>query len=205
MKKLFLVGLLFGSLNFAQATTITISSTDLHGENAYDYLVSITPGQSIISASLAFNLTLTASGHNTFTYDLINAAFGTANTLKALSADGDTSGDYFTTSGARSALGYSSSALTALGSHSFPTVGSIWTQTYDFGTAGTLAALNTAASDGMFDFGFDPDCTYTGSITFTYTTATTNKLSVPDSATTFGLLGFSLLCLATLRRKFCIN
>ncbi len=200
MKKILLAGLLVGSLSYAQATSITLSSAALHGENAYEYLVSIAPGQTISSASLVFNLTLTAPGYNTFTYDLINAAAGTANTLISLPADADHAGDYFKTL-------YSSPTLTALGIKQFSYVGQNWTTTYDFGLNGTLAALSAAALDGKFDFGFDPDCTYTGTITFNYTTATatTNNVSVPDAATTFGLLGLSLLCLATFRHKLCIN
>jgi len=199
MKKLLLAGVLIGSLNFAQATSITLSTADLHGANAYEYLVSMTSGQTISSASLVFNLTLTASGYNTFSYDLINGNVGTANTLTTIPTEGDHPGDYFQTLG----LG---SALTVLGSHTFPSLNSNWSSTYDFGAAGTLAALNIAAADGRFDFGFDPDCTYSGSIVFNYTTqTTTNHTSVPDSATTCGMLGVSLLGLFAIRRKLCVN
>ena len=196
MKKIFLAGLLVGSLNFAQATSITLSTTDLHGQNAYEYLVSLAPNQVIDTASLVFNLKLTAAGYNTFAYSIINRKDATT----VITSENDQPGNYFT-----SHSPYSATAV-QLGSKTFPTLGYVWAYTYDFATQGTLSTLNSYAADGYFDFGFDPDCTYSGTITFNYTTQTiTNKVSVPDSVTTFGLLGVSLLGLALIRRKLCVN
>ncbi|MEI6192974.1 MAG: VPDSG-CTERM sorting domain-containing protein [Verrucomicrobiota bacterium] len=196
MKKALLAGLLIGSLNFAQATSITLTSgSTLHGANAYEYLVSLTAGQNITAATLTFNnVKLTASGWNTFSYDLINRQDATT----AISADADTQGDYFT-----SHSPYSSTAV-QLGTKTFR-LGETWNSTYTFSGA-TLSTLNTYAADGFFNFGFDPDCTYSvGSIVFNYTAQTvTNHTSVPDSATTVMLLGASLVSLVALRRKFCI-
>jgi hypothetical protein len=195
MKKIFLVSLLFGSLSFAQATSITLTTADLHGQNAYEYLVSLAPDQTIDTASLVFNLKLTATGYNTFSYDIINRNDASA----IISSENDQPGDYFT-----SHSPYSTTAV-QLGTKTFPYLNYVWSYTYDFLAQGTLNTLNSYAADGSFDFGFDPDCTYSGSVTFNYTTITNRITTVPDSVPTFGLLGISMLGLAALRRKFCVN
>jgi VPDSG-CTERM motif len=207
MKKLFLAGALFGVLNFAQATSITFANnTTEHGQDAYLYLINLTGGAlgsgvSIDSASLTFNnVTITAGGYNTFSYDIINRNDATAD----ITTEGDVAGDYFTSGS------YSHAANAVhLGTHTFTAVPQTWTtgNVFTF-TGANLTFLNIAAADGMFDFGFDPDCTYSiGSVTFTYTTASTstNITTVPDSAMTAALLGLSFLGLLAFRRKLCIN
>jgi hypothetical protein len=195
MRKIFLFSILLGSLNFAQATSITLTTADLHGQNAYEYLVSLAPDQTITSASLVFDLKLTASGYNTFSYDLING--NDANTV--ISSENDQPGDYFT-----SHSPFSATAL-QLGSKTFPYLNYVWNYTYDFLAQGTLDTLNSYAADGSIDFGFDPDCTYSGTITFNYTAVAPRTTTVPDSSPTFGLMGISVLGLMALRRKHCLN
>ena len=191
MKKLFLASLLFSALNFAQAITLT-SNSILTGGNAYEYLVSLTAGQNITSATLTFNnVKLTATGWNTFSYDIINRQDASA----AISADADGQGDYFTSHSPYSTTAYQ------LGSKTF-VLNEVWNFTYTF-TGAALTKLNTYAADGYLDFGFDPDCTYTvGSIAFNYQSTPT---SAPDAVTTFGLLGMNLLGLFAIRRKLCTN
>ena len=68
--------------------------------------------------------------------------------------------------------------------------------TYNF-TQDQIATLQNYVSDGLFGFGFDPDCHYyNGGITFTITTTT----PVPEPATML-LLGSGLIGLAGYGRK----
>ena len=187
MKYLFQVGLLFGSLNFVQATSITLfpPNSTFNGNNAYENLVTLGPNQNIISASLVFDITLTAAGVNTFSYDIINR-----NDATATPVDNDAGTDYFLVTSP-----YSATAV-RLGIKTF-TLGERWQSTYNFATAGTLGTLNNYAGDGHFDFGFDPDCTYRGSIVFNY--------QAPDRSATVVLIGLSFVGLLAFRRQLRVN
>lgn len=196
MKKIFLVGLLLGGLNFAQANSVTLTSNStLHGQDAYEYLVSLTAGQTINSATLTFNsVQLTAAGFNTFAYDIINRSDATTD----ITSENDQPGDFFTSHTPYSATAYN------LGTKTF-TINEIWNYTYTF-TGTALAKLQAYALDGNFDFGIDPDCTYKiGSIVFAYSTTTTNVNSVPDQSATAILLGLTFVGLLAFRRKLCLN
>lgn len=70
---------------------------------------------------------------------------------------------------------------------------------FNLGALGFLDELTTYAADGLFVFGFDPDCHYyNNGISFKITTGGT---SVPDGGVTLILLGGALLGLYGLRRK----
>jgi hypothetical protein len=205
MKKLILIGLGIGVLNLAHANTIgapvtltsPISGSDaLNGNLAYEWGISIplSAGQTIASATLSFNyikLTVSGSG-NDIHASLINRNDLGVNGVTTFT-DNDNTGDYFSTF-----TGY-----TALGTKAFSYVGQTQSWSYVF-TPAELTKLNTYALDGKFDIGIDPDCHYNvGSITFTYTVST--PVSVPDTATTAGLLGMSFLGLLAFRRKLALN
>jgi len=210
MKKIFLVGTLFGALNFAQATTINAPS-GMIGTGAlvgtYAYLWSVPLNQDVTSASITFSgITETLSGNgNDISVDVgsfIGMAVGqsSAPTSGNYSTiyDGDALGDAFkaNTTG-------STPSATYLGTEKFPSlnVSQSWIFSID------AATLNNYINAGNWGFEIDPDCHFnvTG-ITFTYTTATvTNKTSVPDNSTTAALLGLAFLGMMAVRRKLCFN
>lgn len=207
MKKILLVGLLLGSLNFAQATTISapaglIGTGTLDGTYAYLWSVPVT-AQNIVSASITFtSIKETAGGNgNSISVDFGSfVGIGTVPTAGNYSTktDNDALGDAFQAN-------VNSGKAVRLGTELFPSLNVSHTWTYVFSTA-QLLTLNTYIATGNWGFEIDPDCHFNvGGIQFDYTTQTiTNKVSVPDYVTTFGLLGVSFLGLVMLRRKFCI-
>jgi hypothetical protein len=203
MKKLSLIGIIFGIASFVQATNITlVSNSTISGDNAYQYLISISlaPGQTINGASLSFNtVTLTSTdAKDTISADLIKANYA-SQTFN----DNDQAGDYFATK-------YPSTTVLNLGVKNFSApylFKGNWvydTESWsDIFSSSALAIIN--ANGGVFDIGIDPDCLYNvGSIVFTYNT-TTNKITVPDTTMTGGLLGMSFLGLLLFRRKLAFN
>jgi hypothetical protein len=227
MKKLILIGLGIGVLNLAQATSYTYATYTVNapsslgtlvGTYAYEWGVSITPlsaGQTITSAKLSFNgvvLTATGNGDNIYA-SLLNLSDSGVTQY----TDNDVPGDFFSSStftGTSSSSSYyqthshhslPSGYYTSLGqSQQFSLNASPANWTIDPFTSGELGALNTDALDGNFDIGIDPDCHYNiQSITFTYTVST--PVSVPDTATTAGLLGMSFLGLLAFRRKLALQ
>ena len=201
MKKLSLIGLVFGIGCVVQATDITlVSNSSINGVNAYQYLISITlaPGQTISSASLNFNnVTLTSTDAK----DVINADLIKANYASQTFNDNDQAGDYFATK-------YPSTTVLNLGVKNFAAPylshGSWVYDTESWSDIFSSTALGIVnANGGVFDFGIDPDCIYNvGSIVFSYTTLTTKiPSSVPDTAMTASLLGMSFVGLVLFRRK----
>jgi hypothetical protein len=206
MKKLSLIGIIFGIASFVQATDISlVSNSSINGVNAYQDLISISlaPGQTISSASLSFNnLTFTSSdAKDTISADLINANYA-SQTFN----DNDQSGDYFVTK-------YPLKTVLNLGVENF--TAPYWSHGHwvydkeswsDVFSSAALAIVN--ANGGVFDIGIDPDCIYNvGSIVFSYTIRTSNvpPVRVPDTAMTVGLLGMSFLGLVLFRRKLAFN
>ena len=199
----------------------------LVGTYAYEWGVSITSlsaGQTITSATLSFNgvvLTATGNGNNIYasllnlndsgvTQYTDNDAYGDYFSSTKFKGTTASNGDYKNLTGSKPPSGY----YTSLGvSQTFylnkPAQDWIDPLTGTFNpltgvTTGELAILNADALDGNFDIGIDPDCHYNiGSITFTYTVAT--PVSVPDTATTAGLLGMSFLGLLAFRRKLALQ
>jgi hypothetical protein len=212
MKKIVLAGLLFGALNFAQATSVSISApSGIVGtaalDGTYAYLWSVPLNQDVTSASITFSgITETLRGNgNDISVDVgsfIGMAVGQSSAPApgnyAKIYDGDALGDAFkaNTTG-------STPTATYLGKESFPSlnVPETWTFNID------AATLNNYINAGNWGFEIDPDCHFTvGAITFTYDTATViTKTSVPDQATTAGLLGLTFLALLAFRRKLCLN
>ena len=209
MKKLVLIGITVGLASLAHATSITILNTtnsgSISGQSSYVYLEQIAKGTDISSASLYFNLTLTASGSlpNVVFSDLINAP--NKNGVFADRSGGfstaETGTDYFQNNSSYSSYAdsLSTSAAFTTGQHLS------WTYNFTGSTAGTsLYDLHQDVfNNGFFDIGIDPNCTYVGSIVLNYTISSgNNQGSVPDQATTAGLLGISMLGLGAFRRKF---
>ena len=208
MRKLILIGITVGIANLALANSVSLpTGSSISGNNAYLYKVTaadlgLTSGESISDVSLNFNsILLTTYGQNTFHADLINAGYS-SHTY----SDSDNSSDYFTTS---SFTGSHPASLDPIGERTDLTHGVSKTWSWDntdiTGYSTFLTDLNyDLANYGAFDIGIDPDCNYNvGSITFTYTVST--PVSVPDTATTAGLLGMSFLGLLVFRRKLALN
>lgn len=208
MKKVFLAGLLLSSINFAQATPVSapagmIGTGALSGTYAYLWSVPVTD-QNVNSASITFtSVKETAGGNgNSITVDFgsfvgIGTVPTSGNYIKK--TDNDAAGDAFQAN-------INSGKAVRLGTELFPSLNVSHTWTYVF-SAAQLLSLNTYIAAGNWGFEIDPDCTFTvGNIQFNYTTQSiTNHISVPDYATTFGLLGVSFLGLIVIRRKLCIN
>jgi len=213
MKKIFLAGILFGALNFAQASTISAPS-GMIGTGAligtYAYLWSVPLNQDVTSASITFSsVTETLSGNgNDISVDVGSFIGMAVDQSKAPTSgnystvtDNDAPGDAF----AANTTGVDPTAIN-LGTQLFPKLNVAETWTYTF-TAAQLVALNSYINAGNWGFEIDPDCHFTvGGITFNYTPATVvTKTSVPDHATTAGLLGLTFVGLMAFRRKLCFN
>lgn len=219
MKKLFLAGLLACSLNYAHATAYnftTTSLTTLDGSYYYNWYIGSgltalqndlnASGSYISSASLTFNnFTFTAAG------SAVSAASGgaykgylwtqllpgkpwTTSYSASAKTDSDVATDGFTTGLLINQDKFVNTFTTPI------------TLTDTFGTQALLDLLTTDIKSGFIDIGIDPDCHYyDSSIVLNITTDTrTNHISVPDSTTTFGLLGISMLGLAMVRRTFSV-
>ncbi len=219
MKKLVLSLIALGIINFAQATTITLvansssavlKSSSITGDKAYEFLfnLGLTPNETISVASINFNgikFTSSEQKPQIFT-DLISAGGNTVGVSVVTPSDGDAAGDYF-----QSSSFSSHDNATQIGDKLFYTTWTFWGRTY----YNTITAPQTWSyaldpsdlNNGIFDIGIDPDCIYNvGSISFSYTTVQTpHPPSVPDTATTAGLLGASLLGLLALRRKLAVQ
>jgi hypothetical protein len=206
MKKIILIGIAIGTLNLAQATSITILSAGsvISGPYSYLYNESVSPltaGSTISGATLSFSdIELTASGPanipNTLFYDLINGDFAT----KTISS-GETKTDFFQNNSPYKGIS------DALGSQTLSLYNTVtWTYTF---TGQALTDLQNDIANGVFDIGLDPNCTYDikGSVCLNYTVTpppTGKNVSAPDATTTAGLLGISFLSLIGLRRKFAV-
>ena len=176
------------------ATTVNVlSSATLNGTYAYtDGIgISLTAGQSITAAEIDWtNVKLTSSGTGKLYTDLINSK---TTGLKSYT-DNDSAGDYLTTM-------FSAGNITSVGTATFLS-GIALTFGYVLNTS-ELAALNSylTSGNGVFNIGFDPDCTYTaGGLSFTYTVG-----SVPDGATTALLMIIGLAGVEMFRRKFAVG
>ena len=218
MKKIIMVGLLLGSLNFAHAISAPsgmIGTSVLDGANAYLWNPGVTAAN-INSARLTFTgiiMTSSPTGQNKIWVDfgsfvgISSVAVGGGTTIGTpptsgtfnFDPDADTAGDAY----AAIPDGSGSGKQTYLGTQLFPTQGGVGqTWFYDF-TAAQLTALNSYISAGAWGFEIDPDCHFTvGGIDFVYTQGTP---SVPDTAATFGLLGLATVGLLAFRRKVCLN
>jgi len=209
MKKTCIIGLLAGVCGLANATTIDapssiVSPNTLSGNNAYEWGINLGSGVQVATAEVYINATLNHSGNSAGTGKLWVDLLNSSNTGIHSPSDSDKTGDYWTTLSAY--RGANSGNLKSLGSLYFAAVNV--TKTLDFVMSATqnssaLADLNAylTANNGVFDIGFDPDCTFTlNAMSFKYTTAP--KVTVPDTATTVLLLGAGLLGLEVLRRKF---
>ena len=183
------------------ATTINVlSSATLNGTYAYTDGVGITltAGQSITTAEIDWtNVKLTSSGTGKLYTDLINS---TTTGLKSYT-DNDSAGDYLTTK-------FSAGNITSVGTASFLS-GTALTFSYLLNTT-ELAALNSylTSGKGVFNIGFDPDCTYTvGGLSFIYTVGGSQPHggSVPDGATTALLMIVGLAGVEMFRRKFAVG
>jgi hypothetical protein len=226
VKKILLIGLGIGMLNLAKANTFTISDPivvissisgigAMNGNNAYEWgiPISLLSGQTINSATLAFNgivLTAGGTGGNNIKASLLNlnntgtitwtdndAPSDYFNSTK-FKGSSSTSGDYKNTFGSKPTSGYYTSLGTSQ-TFSLNSVAADWSVTF---SAAQLNILNADVLDGKFDIGIDPDCHFNvGSIKFTYTISTPLPPSVPDTAAAAGLLGMSFLGLLAFRRK----
>jgi VPDSG-CTERM motif len=209
MKKIFLVALLFGSLSFAHATSVgapggMIGTGALNGTYAYLWSVPVAGPQNVTAASITFTAITETHGGNGNDISVDFGSFvgiGTVPTSGNFTkiTDNDASGDAFQPN-------VTAGKAVHLGTRLFPSLNVSQTWTYIFSGA-QLMALNTYIAAGNWGFEIDPDCTFdVGGIKFDYTSqTTTNHVSVPDSMTTFGLLGISLLGLLAIRRKLCTN
>jgi hypothetical protein len=204
MKKLLLLTTLVGINGLVHATTINAPSSlvgydALSGENAYSWGISIAvpTGQEVTSAEIDFtSVTLQASGNSQGTGVLYTDLLNSKNTGVTTATDNDAPGDYWATQ-------FSGKNITTLGSESFAYVGQTLTWSFVL-NATELTALNNylTGNGGIFNIGIDPDCHFSPSqISFTYAVGG-NHNTVPDVATTAGLLLLGLAGLEVFRRQF---
>lgn len=223
MKRVILVGLLFGSLNLAHAVSApsgmlgTTGNGPLDGTYAFLWNPGVTAAN-ITAASITFTgiaETVGGSGNN-FRYDFgsfvgINTTQVAGGTVGTTFGTPPTAGN-FTSVNDRDAMGDAFQNLinvgktTALGNKTFSAYdishATPYTWTYVFNAA-QLVALNAYISAGAWGFEIDPDCHFrVGGIDFNYTQGTP---SVPDAVGTFGLLGAAIVGLLAFRRKLCLN
>jgi len=197
MKKILIIAATLSICGLTHATTVNVlSSATLNGTYAYtDGIgITLTAGQSITAAEIDWNnVTMTTSGLGELYTDLINS---TTTGLKTYT-DNDSAGDYLATK--------FSGNMTSVGTANF-TKGIPLTFSYILNTT-ELAALNSylTSGKGVFDIGFDPDCTFTvGSLSLIYTVGSQPHVSVPDGATTALLLIVGLAGMEIFRRKFAV-
>jgi hypothetical protein len=190
--------LLLLAAHAAQAiTTYTFNldnMTYLHGGDYYSYGFSwnLPAGEQITDAQLTFNnLKMTTTAGNLMWADLM----GSSTTLGR-----DEFGDFGNYADAWSASGY------LIGSTTFGQVGQTYSSlTYDLANVpGALDLLDTYVGLGRFGIGIDPESNFSdNSIVFTITTAPTpTSPSVPDAGETATMLGFGILGVLVIRRKF---
>jgi hypothetical protein len=210
MKKLFLAGVLFGVLNFVQATTITLvgasssamlNTSQIVGTDAYQFLlpqIVLTAGQTLSDVSVNFSgiELISSDSKDQVSADLmnLNGYYNSSQRATQAFVDNDDSGDYFSTK-------YPHGTVISLGTEATQLDKSL---TWSDPIAG--AAEYSILTGGSFDIGIDPDCYYDiGSITFCYTINNNPSVSTPDQAATVVLLGLSFLGLLAFRRKLCLN
>lgn len=219
MRKFYIAGVLFAVLNFAQATSIDVNApSGLIGKNAlnanYAYLwTAPVAAQDFTSATITFTgVVRTGSGKgNDISVDIGNflgmpvgqSSVPTSGGLGSIK-DKDAMGDAF------NANVVANDAI-HLGTQLFTSKKTPQSWSYTF-TGAQLEALNNYIAAGNWGFEIDADGKFSvGGISFSYTTEITDTkpvgvvATVPDSMTTFGLLGASLLVLIVGRRKLCFN
>jgi hypothetical protein len=208
MKKLFLTGVLFGIVNFAQATPYTFTTTSsiietMSGESYYNWGINsglsslqsdLSSGQQILSATLTYdNIQFTVAGPNLGGAGwLYTQLLGTsASSGITTHTDNDATTDAFGASGIQ------------INKDVFAKTGGPAVNLLETFASGAITLLTTDIKNGFIDIGIDPDCVYkdTGIVLTINTGSTTNHTSVPDAASTAMLLGASLSCIGLLRRK----
>ena len=200
MKKILIIAATLSICGLTHATTVNVlSSATLNGTYAYtDGIdISLTAGQSITAAEIDWNnVTMTTSGLGELYTDLINS---TTTGLKSYT-DNDSAGDYLATK--------FSGNITSLGSESFASVGTTLSWSYVLSTT-QLNALNSylTSGKGVFNIGFDPDCTFpVGGLSFIYTVGSQpHDGKVPDGATTALLMIIGLAGMEMFQRKFAVG
>jgi len=199
MKNYLIIAVALSLCGLTHATTVNVlSSATLNGTYAYtDGIgISLTASQSITAAEIDWNnVKLTSSGTGKLYTDLINS---TTTGLKSYT-DNDSAGDYLTTI-------FSAANITSMGTATFVS-GTALTFSYILNTT-QLAALNSylTSGGGVFNIGFDPDCTYTvGGLSFIYTVGSQKQGSVPDGGTTALLMIVGLAGVEMFRRKFAVG
>jgi hypothetical protein len=212
MRKFYFAGALFAVLNFAQATTIN-APAGLIGKNAlsqnYAYLwTAPVAAQDITSATITFTGVVKTGGHG----GGINVDFGSFLGMAVGQSSVPTSGNFGKIKEKDDRADFFGANVTAgkasnLGFKNFPSLKTPQTWSYTF-TASQLAALNSYIANGNWGFEIDPDGKFSvGGISFAYTSEITGTkpvgvvATVPDSPTTFGLLGASVLFLMAVRRN----
>lgn len=214
MKKFYLVAALLGALNFAQATTINapsalISKSGLNGDYAYSWAVPVAAqaNQPITSASITFSGVLFKGGKgNNISVDLGSLLTQTAGGVSSIK-DKSAAGDAFSANvNAHNAVHLGTQIITSKKTAA--------TFTYTF-TGAQLDALNSYIATGNWGFEIDPDGKFSvGGISFNYTSQINQPnqpkpvgtvATVPDSLTTFSVLGVTVLGLLAFRRRLAFN
>jgi len=203
MKKILIIAAAFSLCGLAHATTVNVlSSATLNGTYAYtDGIgISLTAGQSITAAEIDWtNVKLASSGNSQGTGVLYTDLINSKTTGLTTYTDNDSAGDYLATKFPGN--------ITSLGSKSFASVGTTLSWSYVL-NATQLTTLNSYLTSGIgvFNIGFDPDCTFpVGGLSFTYTVSSSPSIrTVPDGATTALLLIVGLVGVEMFRRKFAV-